>query len=168
MTPKSGAGSDPLALSALTTPLRIADAAVAPAIRHAGVRRIVGMALRAARLAGIHGSKTRPSQTVDSVGNGLKVSRIDAASIPAQVVEVEALWNGADQQLIDDPCRLEVFVTHREVPIAVGPLAGPFPAAFALADLRPQALLDPRRIGGMRLTYQYAFGGSVGRAAKHH
>lgn len=76
------------------------------------------------------------AQDILALGNGLKVSRVDARTIAAEVVELQPLRNRADVQLVANPmCRssLTSLDPYRSVSM-VSLRSGPFPTTIGRAD----------------------------------
>lgn len=66
-----------------------------------------------------HGTRGVSAQHVLLLGNRLKVDRVDTTAIPAQVVDLQAVGNGANEQLVCNPmCEarapLPIRATHTE------------------------------------------------------
>jgi hypothetical protein len=76
-----------------------ADRATARAIEHL-VKRVPVLALA---LSGLTRSDPISTQNVLSVSHRLQVSRVDAAAIPAEMVEFQSSGDGTQHGLVDDP-----------------------------------------------------------------
>jgi superfamily II DNA/RNA helicase len=61
----------------------------------------------------------RASEDILPTGNRLQVVRAHAVGVPAEVVEVKPLRNGADEQFVDDPVGHVVLVPARELALQI-------------------------------------------------
>lgn len=72
---------------------------------------------------------------IDRVCDGLKVGGIDAVPDPAEVVEFEAVGNGAHEKLVGEPVDTDLLSTYREIGVP-GPVHSRRPDPTASANER--------------------------------
>lgn len=105
-----------------------------------GIRRIVGMSLRAVGLGAVAFARDT-AQRVLAVGDRLKVSRVHARGVAAKVVQLLSEGDRADKGFVGEPVCLDGLVggTEHEPSVATLALARrPFPAAGRGLDLCPE------------------------------
>lgn len=94
----------------------------------------------------------RRSQSVDAVGNWLEVGGIHASPVLTQMIQLQAVRNGADKQLVGDAVRPRVINwisgARVEVPItrSLPRSPKPTPARSVLINLRPEPLFERNHI----------------------
>ena len=82
------------------------------------VRRI-GMIVRALRLANITARPTVATAHILSMYHRLQVIGICAWRIIAQVIKLESIKNGADQQLVHEPVNRQATTSHPDLPVTI-------------------------------------------------
>ena len=93
------------------------------------------------RLTGIPRLKGEAPHQVFARRDGLQMRRIHAASIAAQVIQLQAARNLSDEYPIGDAVGEKVATAKAELTVSRRACRGcPLPTSFRLADLCPEAL----------------------------
>lgn len=105
-----------------------------------GVLRGELMSVLAMRLGGVAGRNRVAAQEVLSSSHRIQVSRVDARTVAAEVVEIEAERDRPDERLVDEPVgdSLALGLRVPDVSVALCRLPCPSPATgFIKVDSRP-------------------------------
>jgi hypothetical protein len=94
------------------------------------------------RLPCVDGGRPDSAKGVDPHGHGIEVPRVDAQSVPAQVVQDQTLGDFAHKAFVRPAMRQYDVVIQSERPVAPGTSASnPFPAVAMLDNLVPEPFL---------------------------
>ena len=123
--------------------------ALATAVVAVAILRAKFVAALAVRLSGVASGEALASPLVLSGRDGFEVRRIHAGSVAAQMVDLEALGDRADEQLVGEAMGGNATSVEAEHSVALlVPVRGPFPTVGPLVDLGPEPFLGRGSVHG--------------------
>lgn len=131
-----------VALSTEVGALTTSPAALLPALHKRVVRRQI---MPSRTSVCLNNEASQSSRTILSVRDGFHVSRIKAAPIAAQVVQVKTRGDGADQKFVGHSMteRLRLLAWQRDHSITVGGhMTGPEPALIRPVEERNEPITE--------------------------
>lgn len=113
----------------LSRPLKLAAGTTCPSALHQeGISRVEGMPALAVGLCPVQRARPKSSSPVFSAGNRLKMRGVVASPLPAEMVQFQPWWHGADEQFVGEPMDPDAPVFHGTYPVSATLAARPQPA----------------------------------------